>query len=326
MLGPTPLRDTYLVAGFELREMLRSRRAFMVLGLYLAIAAVATYVFVQFLAQLQTVVANPATLMGPPPNARAGTTPTAPEAPAQAAVVTPAAPRQDALYGRRSPFRGMVRNMMSTPELADFLLNLPPISLFYFTTSLLMVPFLIMITASETVAQEHQSRGVRFIALRTGRVEFVLGKVLGQGLLMALVTLCSGGMGMAIAAWKLQDFDFMAALDGTLLFWPRLVAYCVPFLGLAALASMNSSSVVSARVFSLGGLVAMWVGHQFARSYADTPYETLGNFIDHLTPYFYQNDLLYPSYQQVGAAAAALVGLGALYIAVGLIFYRRRDL
>ena len=60
MFGPTPLRDILLVAGFELREMLRSRFAFFVCALYMLLLGAATsLIFVQILINAERVMANP---------------------------------------------------------------------------------------------------------------------------------------------------------------------------------------------------------------------------------------------------------------------------
>jgi ABC-type transport system involved in multi-copper enzyme maturation permease subunit len=162
--------------------------------------------------------------------------------------------------------------------------------------------------------------------LRTGRVEYVTGKALGQALLIALVVLLSAGMCMAVAEWKLADFEFWPTARAMLLFWPRAVGYCVPFVGVAILCSMLSSSTMSARAFSLIGMMALWAVHELADFYSDTPLAGFFNALDHLDPYFYQMRLWEPGYATVGPALAILAGLGVLYVAIGLVFYVRRDL
>jgi ABC-type transport system involved in multi-copper enzyme maturation permease subunit len=324
MLSPTPLRDTYLVAGFELREMLRSRRAFLVVALYLLMAAFATFNFVRLL----NVTEN---LTQPPPwrRDRGIVQPTARAQVAQAPVArTPAGagPSQGAFFSRYSPFRGILSGQVTDTTTLDFLVAKPLIALFFVLVCLFAVPILIMITASESIAQELQTRGVRFTALRTGRVEFVVGKALGQGLLMAVVVLLSAGMCLAMGAWKLADFEWGPALTAMLIFWPRIVVFCVPFVGLAALCSMNCSSTLSARAFALIGLGALWSVHGLTSYYSDTSLAGFFNALDTLEPFAYQSDMWTATYATVGPAMAALIGLAVLYVGIGLIFYTRRDL
>ncbi len=320
MFSPTPLRDILLVAGFELREMLRSRRAYSVIALYLLVATLATLAFVQILVQADAVVKNPASFIigGRPGQGRGG-------------ILTPppaiaSAPSQAVLFSRNSPFRGLLSSMLTEKDTLAFILSKPPIALFYTLISFMTLPFLIMITSSETIAQEHQTRGVRFIAMRTGRAEFVLGKALGQGFLMGLVTLLSGGMCLAIAAWQLSDFEWGPGVSAVLLFWPRIAAYGAPFIGLAALCSMNSSSALTARAFSLLGLGGMWMIHTIASVYNGVDVPPILNLLDLGVPNSHQNALWRPDIASVGSTMAVLATLTALYLAIGLFFYRRRDL
>ncbi|MGA2053328.1 MAG: ABC transporter permease subunit [Opitutales bacterium] len=329
MLSPTPFRDTYLVAGFELREMLRSRRAFLIVALYLLVAAFATFNFVRLLNVTQNLTQAPPRWQRrdvPAPNpATSGHVEAHPFQPPPATAV-PKGPSQGAFFSRWSPFRGILSDQVTDPTTVDFLVAKPLIALFFMLVCLLAVPILIMITASESIAQEHQTRGVRFTALRTGRVEFVVGKVLGQAFLMAVVVLLSAGLCLAMGAWKLADFEWGPAISAMLVFWPRIVAFCVPFVGLASLCSMNCSSALSARAFALIGIGAVWMVHGLTGYYADTSLAGFFNVLDQFEPYAHESELWTATYATVGPAMAILVGLGVLYVAVGLIFYSRRDL
>ncbi len=327
MLGPTPFRDICLVAGFELREMLRSRRAVFVIALYLLVAALFTYGFVQVLERVNEVAKNPAALVtgsNPSANGPGGRgrnrgpvfAPSPADKPSQGILVTP-----------NSPFSRLIFSGVQDPATKDFLVRQPPIVLFYTLASLFFTPLLILLTTSETIAQEHQSRGARFIVLRTGKLEFALGKLAGQGLLMALVTLLAGGMCLVIASWKLSDFELGPAISSTLIFWPRIVAYGLPFLGLAALCSMNSSAAIAARGFAVFGLGTLFYLHYLAGLATDQSVLTnvLGA-LDYLTPFSHWADLWNASAAQVWNAMMLLAGLGVLYTGIGLVFYRRRDL
>jgi len=324
MFSPTPFRDVYLTAAYDLREMMRSRRALVIVVLYLTVAAFFSYNFVRILNLTQNFTVTPPRwqreVRGPAPQT-AGRVSAEPPVQRAAPGLT-----QGAFFARGSPFRDMLGTLVTEPATMDYLTAKPLISLYFMLVSLVSVPFLIMITASEPIAQEQQTRGVRFVMLRTGRVEYVAGKALGQGLLIALVLILSAGVCMAVADWKLVDFDFVPTARAMAAFWPRVVAYCVPFVGLAILSSMLSSSTMSARAFSLIGLLALWTVHELADYLSDTSVAGFFNAMDHLDPYYYQMRLWEPGYATVGPAMAILAGLGVLYVAIGLIFYVRRDL
>jgi len=324
MFSPTPFRDIYLTASFELREMMRSRRALVIMALYLTVAAFASYQFVEILIRTQNFTRTPPRwqreVRGPVAQPGARANPVAPVARAAPGLT------QGAFFARGSPFRDVLGGMVTEPATMDFLTAKPLIALYFMLISLLSAPFLIMITASEPIAQEQQTRGVRFVVLRTGRVEYVTGKALGQGLLIALVVLMSAAVCMTVAEWKLVDFEFTPTARAMLLFWPRVVAFCVPFVGLAMLCSMNSSSTMAARGISLMGMLGLWLVHELADFYSDTSLAGFFDKLDHFDPYYYQMRLWEPSYATVGPAMGILVGLGALYMVIGLAFYLRRDL
>jgi hypothetical protein len=125
-------------------------------------------------------------------------------------------------------------------------------------------------------------------------------------------------------------------LSALLLFWPRLLAYCLAFLGLAGLCSMNSSSSVGSRTFSIVGLVGLWVMNHLAEFYQTDLYgqplpttdlhARVWHFIQFFSPFAHQNELWYPEFSHYGVAMIELVFLCVLYVSIGLLFYRRRDL
>lgn len=328
MFGPTPFRDIFLVAGFELREMARSRMIFLFTVLYLLVAAMLGYLFVNVLTRVQDFT----------PPVRAERRQFAPNTPPNVAPATPpeatpdpSRPQEKRLFQRGSPFRGIVSNSVDGMEAQEFLLARSPITLFHFFFSLLVVPLIIMCTASISIAREHQTRGVRFIGMRTGRAEFVIGKLLGQGATIAVMTLLAGAMCLVIGAWKLGDFELLPAIQSILIFWPRLLAYCIAFLGLAGLFSMISSSTISAVILSIVGMVALSIINMFAEVYksglptTDAHYQ-VWNAIQFFTPVSYRGELWYPQFSHYGVAMGELALLGVIYVAIGLIFYRKRDL
>jgi hypothetical protein len=158
-----------------------------------------------------------------------------------------------------------------------------------------------------------------------------LGKVLGQAFTISLLTLLGGFVCMGMAAWRLQDFEFMPALSALILFWPRIVAYCVAYLGLAAMCSMNSSTPVASRIFSVIGLGSLFILHHLCEVYlvgldAASGEARLLHAMDFLTPYSHEFALWYPDLPTYGGAMLALVFIGTFFTTIGLLIYRERDL
>ena len=148
MFGPTPFRDIFLVAGFELREMTRSRRLLLAGALYMLVAALGSYTFVEFLTRVQPITnmadmqrdrGGPFQQFGPRPVNRP------PPAPA-AAASTSTAPAQGKLFQRGSPFRGILGSTVTGQAALDFLVSKPAIVLFHMLVSLSILPFVTMLT------------------------------------------------------------------------------------------------------------------------------------------------------------------------------------
>jgi ABC-type transport system involved in multi-copper enzyme maturation permease subunit len=300
----------------------------------MVVAAFGSYTFVEFLTRVQPItnMADAPRNRGPlplfsPSSANRRQPPPTPVAPAS----TSTAPAQGKLFQRGSPFRFILNSTVTNQAAQDFLVSKPAIVLFHMLVSLAILPLVTMLTSSESISQEHQSRGVRFIALRTGRGEFVLGKILGQAFTIALLTLLGGLVCMSMAAWKLQDFEFFPTLSALLLFWPRIIAYCLAFLGLAALCSMNSSTPVASRIFSVVGLGSLFFVHHLCELYLDgldvtSNQARLLHAVDFLTPYSHEYDLWYPDLATYGGAMLGLIFIGAFFTTIGLLIYRERDL
>ncbi len=303
MIGPTPFRDMLLVAWFELKEMLRTRRALVVIALYLLGGLVASRVFVGVIGRLEDVAAD-----------MLQTTRTA----------TPGALTRQVLHS--DAYREALVRLFPNRNVADFLLGLPPIVLFFAWSSLAFVPFLIMMTAADTVTQEVQDRGIRFVVIRTGRVEFVLGKYLGQALLMSFVVLLTGFVYLAVAWRGLQGFEFWPTLDGILIFWPRIVVYGFAFVGLAGLCAMNARSAAVARALSFVGLTVSWVLGEMAYRWSDGIFGAAWTAIGFLVPFSHKAALWRPGVAGVLPECAVLVALGLVYLSVGLVMFRRKDL
>lgn len=303
MIGPTPFRDILLVAGFELREMLRTFRALVVIAIYTLGGLVASRVFVALIARFEDVAAE-----------MLNTTTTA----------TPGALTNQLM--KSEGYRAALMRFFPNREVADFLLGLPPIVLFFAWSSMAFIPFLIVITAADTVTHETQTRAIRFTLFRTGRLELVVGKYLGQAFLMALVTLMTGFVYMGVAAWGLQGFDFWETLHGILIFWPRVVCYGIAFVGLSGLCAMNAGSTYVALARALIGLIGAWILGQIAYNFSDGTFGPVWELVGFLVPFGHKSDLWSPDLSTLIPACAILLALSALYLAGGLLVFRRKDL
>lgn len=303
MIGPALLRDLLIVAAFELREMLRTRRILIVLALYLLGGLVAAYGFVEFLRAVEEAAAN-----------ALGT----------AATARPGALTEQLL--KEPMYQSAFRTFFRNNDEADFLIKFPPMALFFAWSSFSFVPILIVITATDTVAQETMSRGYRFINFRTGRLEYVLGKATGQLLLLAALTLSTAFVYMLVAFFGLYNFELGSNLSGMLFFWPRILAYCAPFLALAVSVSAMATSTNVARAASIIALLSFTVLNAVLRHYSRLDPSWWMDLLRFLMPLMHRDALWGPDWLEVMGVIFTLLSLGGLYLAVGIAVFARRDI
>jgi ABC-type transport system involved in multi-copper enzyme maturation permease subunit len=300
------LRDVRLIAGFELGESLRTRLLMVMVLLFVGGGALGAWGFSKLVSQIEQKTAQ---VTGADPAERPGTT---------------LKRARDA-----GSYRELVGFFVADKERADYFAALPPIVVFFGWSALLFTPWLILITAPETIASEVATRSIRYAALRTGRLEFALGKMAGQALILAGVTALSALAFFVVAATTMAGFEAGATLTGLAATWPRVFCYNLAFLGWAMLASMITASANLARVVAIAGsiglaIVAALAGANFIRT--NVVITAAADVVRFLTPFQHREVLAYPHGAGFWVALGACVGLAALYFAVGYWFLRRRDL
>lgn len=303
MTGPSPFRDVWVMAELELREMLRTRRILLVLALYLFGALVASLFFVEFIGQLETAAAT-----------ALGTT----------AAGRPGALTQQLMHdpSYRKIFTGLLKD---TGDI-DTLLAMPAIALFFGWSTMTFVPLLIMLTTTDTVVQELQSRGMRFLIFRTGRLEIVAGKALGQALLLTLVTLLTGLVYTAVAWYQLYGFELVPTLSGMLFFWPRVLVYGITYLSLGVAISCVTSSVNTARGIAILVLFAVGVLNKLIEVRQRLSPSVFLDGLRFVLPPAHKDVLWYTDWSMAASSLMILLALAGLYLACGIGYFTRRDI
>ncbi len=142
---------------------------------------------------------------------------------------------------------------------AAALLSEPILGLWTGVASMALLPPVLLFSASGSVAAEVKSRSVRYLLVRTGRLQIGLGKLLGQ-LLIAFVAVTLGGvvawgMGMTLMVGT-PPLDLALSLLGRS---ARAAAWGLPFAGLGLATSMWIPSPNGARAVAGVGLLGMLV-------------------------------------------------------------------
>jgi hypothetical protein len=129
--GRRLLRDVAVVAWQELADALRSRRALVVLLLFFLGSVAGTLLSIKF---IHTVEKSLSGVLGLEAGTGTGGT--------------------TATLWKSQWFRSTVTNMVDDKSLAEALLNVPPLSLFFSVIAFLFTPMLVMLTAAPRLAEE----------------------------------------------------------------------------------------------------------------------------------------------------------------------------
>lgn len=299
----TRLRDILLVAGFDLLDSLRSRKALVLLVLYLAGSVGAALIFLEALSSVEAAAADTLRV---------------------AATEQPGTMTEQLMASEQ--FLDMVTALVRDRELARELVSVPPMALFYGWMSLTFVPILVTLTSADAVSAEVATGSVRFALFRTERVSWAVGKLAGQSALMACGILL-GALGVyGVGLVRLAGFQPAESAAWLLAVSGRTWTYGFTWLGLSMGVSQLTRSVSRARGIALialfgtgmlGGLLRTDRVRDFAPVLVDTLFQ--------LFPQAYRVDLWRPELMDRLPAFVMLLALGGLFFAAGHAVFARRD-
>lgn len=293
--------DVWLVARFELLRAVRTWRALALLAAYAVASGGAARLFVEAVGGMENALA------------------TALKVPA---LDTPGAMLSELVASEY--WRQAVVRMTGSKDLADHLVTVPPVALFWLWVAILLTPFFAASTAAECVAIDAHSRALRYELLRTGRLELVFGRFAAQVLLAAAGTCVSMVVVQAVAYGFLLNQSPAELVPALLVYLPRAIAFAVPFVGVGVAASLVTSSAAWARVLALGGVAGSWVGWGLARWLARSQ-PAVADVLLPLFPQGWLRGLWEPSAAWLGSAVAC-VALGVAVVAVVTPWFSRRHL
>lgn len=190
-----------------------------------------------------------------------------------------------------------------------------------FLIMIFSLPFLIPFGAFNQVSGDVQSRGLRYLLLRTDRGSIFLGRFVGttlfaiavMGLLVATIALYLGLKvriyePMALTLWSLRGFLALAILT-------------VPYVALCAWISAHVDSPFASlsisNVIIVGVLLFAWIGSIQWEEFDAVLY---------LLPWGFQNHLLHPSPLHFAAALGGCLLQTAVFLYLGHRHFLRRDL
>ncbi len=302
-MARSTLRNTWTVALHELADSIRSRRAIVLLILYVLGAVAATLLFVKALHEIENQLEK---AVGVAEAQRVGGT-------------------TSALWKNRQ-FKEMLTHFVGSSDAATRLLSFTPLALFYGWLSFTFTPLLVMLMSSSRISEEIWSGSVRFVMFRTSRLSWCAGKFAGQALQLLVALLLS-----ALAAWVTGwcRMAFFAPLPNALdllLFALKAWVYGIAFLGLATGISQAVASPNVATALGFVAMVAVGILSSVAGWVTMQPWRTILDTVDMLLPGGHQMDLWLTDVPHALPGTLFVLCLGAAYALAGYVSFSRRNL
>ena len=134
---------------------------------------------------------------------------------------------------KSKPFNRLVRSVVGESPVLDDISGRHPVELIYAWFVFLCAPLLTVLVAGTRVSEDLRSGAVRYMLVRETRLEWSVGKYLGQALMIA-VALVVSAMGAAVVAFCRLPSGTAVSLFLPLLNWGlRAWIYSLAWLGLA---------------------------------------------------------------------------------------------
>lgn len=297
------LRDVLIVARNELTDAVRSRRAVLVLVLYLAGAMLACNGFISALHKIEVELCK---MLALPASTMPGSV-------------------MNTLW-KSEPFRRMMRELIHDREVVAQLVTVHPMAIVYGWLIFTFTPVLVILTAAPRISEELGSGSIRFALLRTSRAAWCIGKYVGQALMIVVaLTLC------ALGAWCLSKFRLMGMNDlsvawGMVVYSWKAWLYSLAFLGLA----LGVSQVTRSQNKAMAMGFAAWIGVSalglMANQFAGEGWKQIWHAVRVLVPLGHRLDLWRMDAAHVVQSALFLLTLGFAYLFAGHAWLARKDL
>ncbi|MDD4018740.1 MAG: ABC transporter permease subunit [Kiritimatiellae bacterium] len=297
------LRQMWRVACYEWFDALRSRRALVVLLLYMAAALCNMHWSINLLHKLESELA---TVLQLPQSESTGVVSTA--------------------LWKSKPFQRIMRQMTQNDAVLQDITGKHPVELIYAWFAFFYTPLLVVLVAGNRIAEDLGSGTVRYMIFRISRASWTLGKFLGQTLMIGFALILSGVAAYAVARYRLAE-SAPPGLFANMLQWSaRAWIFSIPYLGLAMGLSHLTRSASKATVMGIIAITFCFVATILLRHFAaDTGWRAYLPHFGMLLPDAHKMCLWRSSPAPLATGSVYLLTLGFCYLLTGYAFFRKRD-
>lgn len=295
------IRDVYLVARFDVLRALRTWWAAALFLLYGLATTGATWVFIKLVGAMENALAKQLRV---------------PE------TDKPGAMLQQLVESES--FREVLQGMVGSEAALEQVLQVPVLAIFNLWFGFVAIPFFAAMASAECLSGDMASRAIRYEALRTGRLELVAGKYVGQLLLTFIATMISILGVFVLGMTQMRGNDPVALLWW--LSWLSLRAwfFSMPFVGIGVATTQLTTWPMLSRVMALIATAATWVAYASLGLFQDTKLVFIADLFAQILPQGWMHQMWEP----VGWVVPALVCacLGPVIALIGYVRFAGRDL
>jgi ABC-type transport system involved in multi-copper enzyme maturation permease subunit len=202
----------------------------------------------------------------------------------------------------------------------EHLQQIPVPILFAYWFTLFVMPPLVLLMGFDQISGELSTRSVRYLASRSRRVSWALGKALAQVIALFGLSLAANAVVLIFSLATVPGIAFAPALGWLLALWLLSLIYGAAYVGLVTLISSLfrtpflalAAGAVALVVLGTAGLMARWI-------------EQI-HFVSYALPGSYASGLISPDVAVAAGSAAALLGFAAVFLGGAVGVLKARDL
>lgn len=287
----TPLRETLLIFGHEMRRHLRSAKTLVLLILYSLATVFSGLLFVGATRKVQEQLD------------KAG----------QGQPVPPEVLMQMKMSGLSAIFG------KGNDEQLQYLASIPMVVVFFAYFALLSLPVLTALMGFDQVSAELNTRSIRFVSLRVRRGALLAGKVLAQlALLIGITAVVNLGI-FTYAALSSEGFPVGAGLVAMARFWVLTLVAASTYVALSTLCSTLFRTPIYSLLTALTVLFVLWVTAGLSN------FDAL-SFLQYGLPSHYAAGLFRPDALGVLTSVGAYSAFSAAFLGLAYLTLRARDI
>jgi len=297
------VRDIFIVARYELSDAVKSRRAAVVLLLYVVGAMLTCNGFISVLRRIEVELCKVLSL---PPSSSPG------------AVVS--------VLWKSRQFSRMMRELIGDRQVVEQLMSVHPMALVYGWLIFAFTPILVMLTTSTRISEELESGSVRFVLLRTSQPAWCVGKFFGQALTIIVALMFSALGSWCLTRFRLTGMNNFAVAQGMIIYSWKAWLYSLAFIGMALGVSQLTRSPNKAMALGFGAWMAVTVLGIMSKHFVGDGWKQIWQAVHMLVPIGHRLDLWRVDLVHQVQSVAFLVCLGFVYMFAGHAFLSKRDL